>query len=100
MVKKGRFLSIMNEGGSILYVREMDLTGDCRQSRPAYPNAGKVDLVGGGPLDDGRAFGYAGEATMAKEVQLGKQYGGIMIWELMGDAPAPHSLWDVIQKNF
>lgn len=66
----------------------------------AYPNAWKVDLVGGGPLDDGRAFGYAGEATMAKEVQLGKQYGGIMIWELMGDAPPPHSLWDVIQKNF
>ena len=65
----------------------------------AYPNAWKVDLVGGGPLDDGRAFGYAGEATMAQEVQLGKQYGGIMIWELMGDAPPPHSLWDVIQKN-
>ncbi len=37
---------------------------------------------------------------MAKEVQWGKQYGGIMIWELMGDAQPPHSLWDVIQKNF
>jgi len=66
----------------------------------AYPNAYKVDLVGGGPLDDGRAFRYAGEDTMAKEIQLGKQYGGIMIWEMMGDAPPPHSLWDVIQKNF
>ena len=66
----------------------------------AYPNAWKVDLVGGGPLDDGRAFRYAGEDTMAKEVQLGKQYGGIMIWEMMGDAPAPHSLYDIIKANF
>jgi len=36
---------------------------------------------------------------MAKEVQLGKQYGGVMVWELMGDAPAPHSLLQVIHAN-
>jgi chitinase len=65
----------------------------------AYPNAWKVDMVGGGTLDDGQAFHYVGEDTMARETQLGKQYGGIMIWELMGDGPAPHSLLNVIHQN-
>jgi len=65
----------------------------------AYPNAWKVDLVGGGPLDDGQAFRYAGEATMARETQLGEQYGGVMLWSILGDAPAPHSLLTVIQNN-
>ena len=65
----------------------------------AYPNAWKVDLVGGGSLDDGQAFHYVGETTMAQETQLGKQYGGIMIWEMMGDAPAPHSLLTIIEKG-
>ncbi|WP_263356059.1 glycosyl hydrolase family 18 protein [Acidicapsa ligni] len=66
----------------------------------AYPNAWKVDMVGGGLMDDGQAFNYVGEDTMAKETLLGKQYGGIMIWQLLSDAPAPHSLLKVIQKNF
>jgi hypothetical protein len=65
----------------------------------AYPNAWKVNLVGGGALDDGQGFFYVGEDTMAQETQLGKQYGGIMIWQLLGDAPAPHSLLKVIEKN-
>jgi chitinase len=65
----------------------------------AYPNAWKVDLVGGGPLDDGQAFHYVGETTMAQETQLGRQYGGIMIWEMMGDAPAPHSLLKIIERG-
>lgn len=65
----------------------------------AYPNAWKVDMVGGGPLDNGQAFSYLGESTMAKEVQLGKQYGGIMIWQMMGDAPAPHALLKVIEQE-
>jgi chitinase len=65
----------------------------------AYPNAWKVDLAGGGPLDDGQAFRYAGEATMARETLLGGQYGGVMIWSILGDAPAPHSLLTVIQNN-
>jgi len=64
-----------------------------------YPNAWRVDMVGGGPLDAGKGFNYVGEDTMAKEVQLGKQYGGVMVWELMGDAPAPHSLLQVIHAN-
>lgn len=65
----------------------------------AYPNAWKVDMVGGGSLDDGQAFRYVGENTMTQEAQLGKQYGGIMIWEMMGDAAAPHSLLKVIEKG-
>jgi GH18 family chitinase len=65
----------------------------------AYPNAWKVDLAGGGPLDDGQAFRYVGEATMARETLLGEQYGGIMIWSILGDAPAPHSLLTVIQDT-
>lgn len=66
----------------------------------AYANGWKVDLAGGGPLDNGIAFHYVGEATMAQETQLGKKYGGIMLWELTGDAPAPHSLLGVIEANF
>jgi chitinase len=65
----------------------------------AYPNAWKVDLVGGGPLDDGQAYRYAGEATMARETLLGEQYGGVMLWSILGDAAAPHSLLTVIQNN-
>jgi GH18 family chitinase len=66
----------------------------------SYPNAWKVDTVGGGLLDDGQIFNYVGEDTMARETLLGKQYGGVMIWQLLSDAPAPHSLLKVIQKNF
>ncbi len=66
----------------------------------AYPNAWKVDLVGGGPLDDGLAFHYVGESTMAQETELGKKYGGVMFWNLADDAPAPHSLLKVIEANF
>lgn len=65
----------------------------------AYPNAWKVNIVGGGALDDGQGFYYVGEDTMAQEAQLGKQYGGIMVWHLLGDAPAPHSLLKVIENN-
>jgi hypothetical protein len=65
----------------------------------AYPNAWRVDMAGGGLLDDGQAFRYVGEATMARETLLGEQYGGIMIWAILEDAPAPHSLLNVIQNN-
>jgi chitinase len=65
----------------------------------AYPNAWRVDMAGGGALDNGQAFSFVGEDTMAQETLLGKQYGGVMIWQLMGDAPPPHSLLKVIQKN-
>ncbi|HTU50301.1 MAG TPA: glycosyl hydrolase family 18 protein [Acidobacteriaceae bacterium] len=65
----------------------------------AYPNAWKVDLVGGGSLDDGQAFRYAGEVTMARETRLGEQYGGVMLWSILGDAASPHSLLTIIQNN-
>ena len=56
-----------------------------------YPNAWQSDSTNG--------ISYVGEATMAAETKLGIQYGGIMIWELTGDAPPPHSLLNVIQTN-
>jgi chitinase len=65
----------------------------------SYPNAWKVDMVSGGSLDDGQEFHYVGETTMTRETQLGKEYGGIMIWEMMGDAPSPHSLLKIIEKG-
>jgi chitinase len=65
----------------------------------AYPNAWRVDMVGGGALDDGQAFNYVGESTMPQEIKLAKQYGGVMIWQLLGDAPDPHSLLHLIQNN-
>jgi chitinase len=65
----------------------------------AYPDAWQSDEVSGGSLDNGEALYYVGEATMAKETQLGKQYGGVMVWELTGDATAPHSLLNVVQNN-
>jgi chitinase len=79
-------------------------TGDTKEEDyqtllAAYPNAWKVDMVGGGNLDDGQSFNYVGESTMAKETLLARKYGGIMVWEMMGDAPAPHSLLNIIRKN-
>jgi chitinase len=66
----------------------------------AYPNAWRRDLAAGGTLDNGDTFHYIGEATMARETQLGKRYGGVMLWDLTDDAPAPHSLMQVIEQNF
>ena len=65
----------------------------------AYPNAWQSDAVSGGSLDGGAPLYYVGEATMAKETQLGAKFGGIMLWELSQDAAPPHSLLDVIRKN-
>ena len=65
-----------------------------------YPNAWQSDSVSGdNSYYGGDTILYTGEATMAKEVALGAQYGGIMIWELTGDAPAPHSLLTIVQNN-
>jgi chitinase len=65
----------------------------------AYPNAWRVDMVGGGAFDDGQVFNYVGESTMTQEILLAKQYGGVMIWQLLGDAPDPHSLLHLVQNN-
>jgi chitinase len=72
---------------------------DYRTILAAYPNAWKVDVAGGGALDDGQEFHYIGESTLARETQLGKGYGGIMIWEMLGDADAPHSLLRIISDG-
>lgn len=65
-----------------------------------YPNAWAVDTVGGGTYRGGAVMSYQGEETVARETQLGAQYGGVMIWELTQDDPAaPHSLLKVIQAN-
>ncbi|WP_263358055.1 glycosyl hydrolase family 18 protein [Acidicapsa ligni] len=66
----------------------------------AYPNAFDADMVSGGNLDGGETLYYVGGATMARETELGKQYGGVMIWELSQDAPAPSSLMQVIDEHF
>lgn len=65
----------------------------------AYPDAWQFDSVSGGPLDNGEELFYVGEATMAKETKLGREYGGVMVWELSQDAPAPHSLLRIIDNN-
>lgn len=65
----------------------------------AYPDAWQTDQVSGGSLAGGVTLYYVGQATMAEETKLGAEYGGIMIWELTQDAPAPHSLLSVIQSN-
>jgi chitinase len=66
----------------------------------AYPNAFDADMVSGGSLDLGVTLYYVGGATMARETELGKKYGGIMIWELSQDAPPPNSLYQVIEEHF
>jgi chitinase len=66
----------------------------------AYPNAFKADMVSGGSLDGGVTLYYVGGATMERETELGKQYGGVMIWELSQDAAPPNSLYQVIEDHF
>jgi len=77
-----------------------DVAADYADILTAYPNAYRVDTVGGGTLKDGIVLNYIGEDTMAKEAKLASQYGGIMVWQLRGDAPPPHSLLNIIQANF
>ncbi len=63
-----------------------------------YPNAWKVDSVGGGTYRDGGVMSYQGPTTVGRLTQLGAQYGGSMIWELSQDDPSnPHSLLKAMQ---
>jgi chitinase len=64
----------------------------------AYPDAWQSDSVSGGSLDNGIELFYVGETTMSQETLLGKDYGGVMVWELSQDAPAPHSLMHIIDQ--
>jgi GH18 family chitinase len=66
----------------------------------AYPNAFNTDMESGGDLDGGVTLYYVGGATMARETELGKKYGGIMIWELSQDGAPPNSLYSVIAGLF
>ena len=66
----------------------------------AYPNAFHEDMVSGGALDGGITLYYVGGETMARETELGKQYGGIMVWEMSLDAAPPNSLYRVIEDHF
>ncbi|ADO75397.1 glycosyl hydrolase family 18 protein [Stigmatella aurantiaca] len=47
----------------------------------AYPNAWNADWINA----NGAQYSYNGIATVRSKAALGKQYGGIMIWELAGD---------------
>jgi hypothetical protein len=66
----------------------------------AYPDAWQYDMVSGGSLDGGITLYYVGQDTMARETELGKEYGGIMIWELSQDVSGPYSLYKVIEGHF
>jgi chitinase len=65
----------------------------------AYPSAGSENQVSGGSLDGGIVINYVGDAEMAQETVFSLQYGGVMIWDLGGDAAPPNSLLTVIQNN-
>jgi GH18 family chitinase len=66
----------------------------------AYPDAWQFDMVSGGSLDGGVTLYYVGQDTMAREAELGKEYGGVMIWELSQDVSGPYSLYKVIEDRF
>ena len=66
----------------------------------AYPDAFDADMVSGGSLDGGETLYYVGGPSMALQTELGKQYGGIMVWELSQDGAPPNSLYQVIADHF
>jgi len=66
----------------------------------AYPDAWQSDTVSGGSLDGGVTLYYVGQDTMVRETELGKEYGGVMIWELSQDVSGPPSLYKVIEDHF
>jgi chitinase len=63
-----------------------------------YPGAEKVDLI---ELPGKGTFYYNGMPTIKKKVDfaLENKMGGVMIWQLLGDAPGPFSLLEVIHKE-
>jgi chitinase len=66
----------------------------------AYPDAFTTDMVSGGSLDGGVTLYYVGGSSMARQTELGKEYGGIMIWELSQDGAPPNSLYQVVAQHF
>jgi chitinase len=45
---------------------------------------------------DGATWWYNGDATLQQKAELSKAYGGVMIWELSGDASGERSLLKVL----
>jgi GH18 family chitinase len=60
-----------------------------------YPDAWQTDWID----QSGAQWSYNGEATMASKARLGASHGGVMIWELSGDASGQRSLLGVISAN-
>ncbi len=62
-----------------------------------YPEAGKADSV---IVPDQGTIYYNGVSTITKKVKfvLKKQGGGVMIWQLLGDATGDNSLLTLINK--
>ena len=56
-----------------------------------YPNNWTSDYAGN--------YAYNGTETMARKTKLGKEYGGIMIWELSQDVTGDKSLLKAIKDN-
>ena len=55
------------------------------------PNAYTADFMNG--------WYYNGDATIRTKTELGKQYGGMMIWELSQDASGDRSLLKIIKDT-
>ncbi|HEV8244542.1 MAG TPA: glycosyl hydrolase family 18 protein [Polyangiaceae bacterium] len=59
-----------------------------------------ADAWQGDWIDQGGAqWSYNGEATMAKKADLARDYGGVMIWELSGDASGQRSLLAILSSK-
>jgi chitinase len=61
-----------------------------------YPDAWQKDWI----EDGAYRLSYNGEATIRAKVELARQHGGIMIWELGNDALGQRSLLRVIDDSF
>jgi len=68
-----------------------------RQIVETYPGAEMVDEK---PIEDGKIMYYNGKPTIKKKTELAMQKaGGIMIWQLGGDAKRSKSLLKVINET-
>jgi GH18 family chitinase len=72
-------------------------TMNYRQIVETYPGAENYDEL---PIEDGKIMYYNGTATIRKKTELAmEKAGGIMIWQLGGDARGSKSLLRVIHKT-
>jgi len=67
-----------------------------RQIVEKYPGSESLDEI---PVDEGKTMYYNGIPTIKKKTQLAKEMaGGIMIWQLGGDAKGKKSLLRAINE--